>query len=332
MCVVGADREHPRRISWRGDTAVDLRPVGGPAEVARRSHHDDARVYRALGGERERIGVERLGHGRADRQVDDADVPAGFVGDGVVDRRDGRADRAVTLLVEHLERDDGRARRDAAVQAGGVEAVAGDDAGDVRTVTVVVVRACAVVDEVDGVGHAKAARTGPAQEREVVVAADTGVDDGDADARAVEAVTRAAGRQHGGTQTSRGHGLRDELAVFVHAQDGRIGGERIEVGVVDVHHVRVERLQVRAAEPAGARDDRRGIRVRPELDEHAGAAAPAGAVLQTTIELEAMAGSSTGRGRVKRSGHHERGRGVRGETPNHHGLALSAHAREDARW
>ena len=153
--------------------------------------------------------------------------------------------------------------------AGGIEAVAGDDAGDVRPVTVVVVLRAPLLTK--STASVTRRRLGPAPRRNVrsswrltpesMTATPTPVPSrplrGPPTASTV-ALKRAEG------------GLRDELAVFVHAQDGRISGERIEVGVVDVHHVRVERLQVRAAKPAGARDDRRGFRVWPELDEHAG--------------------------------------------------------------
>ena len=53
------------------------------------------------------------------------------------------------FCVEHLERDDVRVGRDAALLAVRVVAVAGDDAGDVRAVAVVVVRERTAVDEVD---------------------------------------------------------------------------------------------------------------------------------------------------------------------------------------
>ena len=102
--VVGADGEHPRRVARRGDAAV-LRVAGGiPPEVAGSGNHGDPRLHGAPGGQRERIGEERLGHRGADRQVDHADVVLGAVRDGVVDRLDGGADRAAADAVEHLER------------------------------------------------------------------------------------------------------------------------------------------------------------------------------------------------------------------------------------
>ena len=90
----------------------------------------------------------------AEREVDDADVERVLVGDRVVDRRDDGADRAVALRVERLQRDDVRARRDRVAGAVGVEAVAGDDAGDVRAVAPVVVRLRVAVDEIHEVRDA----------------------------------------------------------------------------------------------------------------------------------------------------------------------------------
>ena len=67
----------------------------------------------------------------------------------VVERGDDVADPPVAVAVEHLERDDVRGRRDPGAGAAGVEAVARHDPGHVRAVAVVVVRALAIVDEVD---------------------------------------------------------------------------------------------------------------------------------------------------------------------------------------
>ena len=51
-------------------------PSALAAVVAGRRDHDDPGADRALGGERQRIGVVRLVHAGRDRQVDDADVVA----------------------------------------------------------------------------------------------------------------------------------------------------------------------------------------------------------------------------------------------------------------
>ena len=108
-------------------------------EVAGGGDDDDAGVDRALGGEGQRIGVVGLGDARAHRQVDDADVVRALVRDRPLERRDDVADDAAAVRVEHLQADEVRRRRDAGVRAARVVAVAGDDAGDVRAVAVVVV-------------------------------------------------------------------------------------------------------------------------------------------------------------------------------------------------
>ena len=89
----------------------------------------------------------------------------------------------MALRVERLQRDDVRARRDRVAGAVGVEAVAGDDARDVRAVAPVVVRLRVAVDEIHEVRDALALAVG---DRQVIVpAGDARVDDRDADAGAV---------------------------------------------------------------------------------------------------------------------------------------------------
>ena len=89
-----ADGQHPGRIARRGDPAVLRLAVSVLAEVAGGGDDDDAGVDGALGGERQRVGLERLGDRRADRQVDDADVVGALVRDRPVERRDDVADDA----------------------------------------------------------------------------------------------------------------------------------------------------------------------------------------------------------------------------------------------
>src|SRR5439155_6345358 len=105
-----------------------------------RGDDDDAFAHDAGGGERERIRRVRFVHACRDRQVDDADVQLGLVGDDVVERRDYVADAATSGTVERLEDDEMRPGRNARASSGRVEAVARDDPGDVRALTVVVVR------------------------------------------------------------------------------------------------------------------------------------------------------------------------------------------------
>ena len=86
-------------------------------EVAGGSDDDDAAVDRALGGERQRIGLVGFGDGRAHRQVDDADVVRDLVGDHPLEGGDDVADDAAAVLIENLQADEVRRRRDARVRA-----------------------------------------------------------------------------------------------------------------------------------------------------------------------------------------------------------------------
>ena len=71
------------------------------------------------------------------------------------------------------------------------------------------------------------------------MAADAGIDDCDPDARAVEGA-RAAGGRDRGTKTGRRDALRDQIAIHVDAEHTRVSGERVEIHVVNVDHVRIE--------------------------------------------------------------------------------------------
>ncbi len=102
------------------------------------------------------------------------------VGDGVVDGGDDVADEAFAGRVEHFFDKQRCPGCDALAASAGVVPAAGDDAGDVRAVTVVVVGLGLEVDEVRELHDA----SGP----EVVVeGGDARVDDGDANACAVHA-------------------------------------------------------------------------------------------------------------------------------------------------
>ena len=120
-----------------------------PAKVAGGRDDDDAGVDRAPGRERQRVGPVGLVHAGRDRQIDDPDVVDGALLDRVVDRRDRAADEPVAELVERPQHDQVRARGDAPPGAVRVVAAAGDDPGDVRAVTVAVVRLRLEIDEVD---------------------------------------------------------------------------------------------------------------------------------------------------------------------------------------
>ncbi len=183
-------------------------PVAFVAEVAGGGDDDDAGVDGALGGQRQRVGRERLEHAGGDRQVDDADVVGVLDRDRVVDRGDDVADVAVSVRVEHLERRPGCAPgRHARARAVRVEAVAGNDPGHVRAVPEVVGRA-APTARLPGVSSRvkslKCTTRGDAvgfsgfgQVEIVVPGGDAGVDDGDADAlaRQTELPPRTARRR-----------------------------------------------------------------------------------------------------------------------------------------
>jgi hypothetical protein len=135
-------------------------------------------------GERQGILQVRLVDAGGDREIDDADVVGGAVRDRVVDRRDHVARVAVAADVERFQHDEVRAGRDAGAQAVGVAAAAGDDAGDVRAVAVVVVGFGLSAPCRDEVGEMR----DPAFEV-VVPRGDARIDGRDADAPSVEAET-----------------------------------------------------------------------------------------------------------------------------------------------
>src|SRR5438270_332676 len=127
--VRSADGDRVRAVAGAVNRAVD-RAVDGVAVlivaddlvcvavVARGGDDDDAGEHGALDGDAERVFVERLAHGRAEAQVDDADVVALLVGDGPVNRGYRRARRTRAAIVEHLEVYEARFGRDADVARG----------------------------------------------------------------------------------------------------------------------------------------------------------------------------------------------------------------------
>src|SRR5262245_18255222 len=137
------------------------------------------------------VGAGLVDAGR-DRHVADADVERGFVRLDVLHRRDGVADASRAGCIEDLQDDEMRAGRDTRPSSVGIVAVARDDARDVRAVAVVVVRSCLASDEIH---EAVDPLRGAGGVREVVVPRrDARVDDGDADATAVDAELLAYGR------------------------------------------------------------------------------------------------------------------------------------------
>ena len=292
--AVGTHRQHPGRVARGRDAAVlrlllvvdRLLP-----QVAGGGDDDDAGVDRALGREGQRIGFIRLGDACAHRQVDDADVVRHAVGDGPLEGGDDVADDAAAVLIEHLQADQVRRRRDARVRAVRVVAVAGDDAGDVRPVAVVVVGLQAIVDEVDKARHALAvdhpdvARVALIAQV-VVPARDTRVDDRHADAGAVIAPLLL--RRAGADRYGRAVVVPRNRTIEVDAQHFRALGDLLDDPVRELDGHAVDEPQP-AAEPAAELPDFLfGIGFLPRLDrdDHLGGAKqPARAGPRFLVEL-----------------------------------------------
>ena len=124
-------------------------PVGAHAVVAGGGHDDDASLHRVQRGNREGIGLVRFVHRRRDGQVDDANVQRVAILDGVFDGRNHVADAAGAGAVERLQDNQPCRGSNARALPVGVVAVAGDDAGDVRAVTVIVVGRRLAAHEID---------------------------------------------------------------------------------------------------------------------------------------------------------------------------------------
>ena len=157
------------------------------------------------------------------------------------------------LRVEHLERDQMCAPgRDAGARAVGIEAIAGDDAGDVRAVAVVVVRRrshpCDEIDEL-------APRAGrPRRRRDRRATRDAGIDDRDADAGAV--VAEILARRHRADGGAGPLHDADDLAIERHARDEGIGGQGAQGAVGHDRDVAADAGQTAAGIPSNVLDER----------------------------------------------------------------------------
>ena len=150
--------------------------------------------------------------------------------------------------VENLEHDEVCIRRHAGVLRVRVVAVARDDAGDVRTVSIIVVRRRDAVDEIDegrdalvaeGVRAARAAR------QVVVPRRDAGVDDRNADARA--GVTE---RLLNGPRTDRDRGavvVLERRPIVVDAKRARIRRQAAQQTVRQIENRSVQKTEVAVA-------------------------------------------------------------------------------------
>ena len=86
-----------------------------------------------LNGLHERVGGRRFVNRVAQRKIEHVDAEQMPVGDRELDRSDDVVGRALALAVEHLEPDEAGVGRDA-------DKFASDQPGDVRAVTILVVR------------------------------------------------------------------------------------------------------------------------------------------------------------------------------------------------
>ncbi len=212
-----ADGQDVRRVAWCRDAAHHRLAVRRLAEVAGRRDDHDAGLHRALDGLVERVVLVALGHGGAQRHVDDADVELTAVLDGPVQRLDHIGDLAGAIVAKHSQVDEVRARRHAirarALLRGDV--VARHNAGDVRAVAVAIAPAAAV-----GIPREVHVRDDLAGQRTMV--RDAGVDDRHADATPVHAAQRRHKAVQGGVGTG---GRRGQRHVRRHERVGRDLGD-----------------------------------------------------------------------------------------------------------
>src|SRR5258708_997150 len=183
--ILSADRNGRGRIARRGDSRVaDHAGLRVPPVVPSRGHDDNPRADGVLNGPNERVSIGALENGMPEREIDDLDIELAALGDGELDRRDHVARLAGAVGVEHLEPDEMRRRRHTLILSR-IGAGGGDQPGDVRAVTVVVVRhgrdaaAREIVERVDAFG-------------ELQRGTDAGIDDRDAHATALRRSRRQA--------------------------------------------------------------------------------------------------------------------------------------------
>ena len=165
--------------------------------------------------------------------------------------------------------------------------VAGDDAGHVRAMAVVVVGRPAPVDEIDE--ELDARPPAPALGKVVVPRVDAGIDNGDADPASVVAVGGSGGA--GANRLPRALEGAKRGTVVREAVDERTGGDERQYGVGNVDHDAVDDRQHQphgCAELADERHDLREHRARDRADDDARASGRvADALLEHRIELVA---------------------------------------------
>ena len=104
--VERADRDHRRHVAGADDPAEHRLAVLRLPEIARRGDDDEAGIDGALGRPGQRIGLVRLEHGLAEREIDDPDPVLRLVGDRKIDGVDDVAAVAGAVGPQDLERDD----------------------------------------------------------------------------------------------------------------------------------------------------------------------------------------------------------------------------------
>ena len=199
------------------------------------------------------------------------------VGDGPLEAGDDVADVALPVVAQHLDIDHAGLPGDAvevgeALAAARGRAVSGDDAGDMGAMAAEIVRVCGAVDPVGGDPGRPALRG----LGEVVVEVDTGVEHGDADPGAAEAVLLigdACSAADVGERVALGDG-----AVTGHVRDKREGRQLAQVARRQAQGERPDDGQrTHIARPEGGELRLLGSRERAgELDDDRGG--PGGAV------------------------------------------------------
>src|SRR5712691_3489600 len=241
-----------------------------------------------------------------------------------VGRLDDVADRALAVRVQHFQRDEIRVRRHTRLTAVRIVAVARDDAGDVRAMTLIVVRRDLAVHEVDERLHPLIAvriqRRGAVRQI-VVPRRDPRVDDRDADAGAREA-ERAVHGESTRRQRRRVVRLR-ERTVVADVENVRMLRQPLDQPVGQA-----ERLTVDDPEPlVGVRvllELGRKLRTRFQRDDDLAlrqCRVVVGTISQFLIELAMVSslgvrttGAAPGRTSVVRA----RGQGVGGQAEHEH--------------
>ena len=245
----GAHCQDPRRIAGRCDAAIDDAALRIVSVIAAGRDYHDARLHETLRRTCQRIVGVRFVHTRCDGHVDDADIQRRFVHEDVVHRGDDVADASGAGAIERFEDDQARVRCDAGSSAARVHTVAGNDAGDMRPVTVVVVRRVAPVDEIDK--RVDALQT-PAAGQIVVPCRDTRIDDGDANTGSVVAELLSDRRRP--DRRARAFQRADDDSVERDVRDMRIVRQTEQRRIRHVGDVRVDDRQRTPTPAAGAVD------------------------------------------------------------------------------